>query len=91
VETDVSVIYVCPFQLKEEIMKYYNSIFNFNQGNGLQQKIFFVVPENRTRIEEEHCSITTVSALLYSPKALRRIKQIVNKQYAYIIPSFPSV
>lgn len=35
--------------------------------------------------------MTTVAGLLYSPKALKRIKQIVNKQHAYIVPSFPSV
>jgi len=28
---------------------------------------------------------------MYSPKALKRIRQIVGKQYAYIIPSFPSI
>lgn len=90
-ETDVSVIYVCPFQIKEDILKYYYSIFNFNQLNSIQQKIYLITPENRSRIEEEHCSITTVSALLYSPKALKRIKQIIGNQYAYIVPSFPSI
>lgn len=71
-------------------MKYYQSIFSFNPSNP-SHKIYFVVPENRERIEQAHCSITTVAALIYSPKALKRIKQIVNKQYAYIVPSFPSI
>lgn len=35
--------------------------------------------------------MTTVSALLYSSKALKRIKHIIGGKYAYIVPSFPSV
>jgi IQ domain-containing protein H len=88
-ETDVNIIYVLPFQMGEEVIKYYHSVFGFNNSS-IEQKIFFIVSENRARIEE-HCPITAVSALLYSPKALKRIRQIVGKQYAYIVPSFPSV
>ena len=75
--------------MQEEIIKYYQSIFGFNPVS-IQEKIFFVVPENRARIEQ-YCPITTVSALLYSPKALKRIRQIIGKQHAYIVPSFPSI
>ena len=46
IETDVNIIYVLPFQLHEEIIKYYQSIFRFNSTN-IQQKIYFIVPENR--------------------------------------------
>ena len=79
-----------PFQMQEELVKYYQSIFGFNSTSNIQSNIYFIMPENRDRIEK-YCPITTVSALLYSPKALKRIKQIVGKSYAYIVPSFPSV
>ncbi len=42
-ETDVNVIYVAPFQLHEEIIKYYNSIFQFN-SNHIQEKLYFIAP-----------------------------------------------
>jgi hypothetical protein len=42
-ETDVNIIYVSPFQLPEEVMKYYQSIFNFHPHK-MQEKIYFVVP-----------------------------------------------
>lgn len=42
-ETDVNVIYVAPFQLHEEIIKYYNSIFQFN-SNRIQDKLYFIIP-----------------------------------------------
>ena len=45
----MSVIYVLPFQMQEEIMKYYQSIFGFNSIS-IQQKIYFVVSENRMKI-----------------------------------------
>lgn len=78
-----------PFQLDEDIIKYYQSIFTFNTNN-IQEKVYFIFPENRSKIEQ-YCSITTASALLYSPKALKRIRQLIVNQYAYIVPSFPSV
>jgi hypothetical protein len=84
----VNVIYVAPFQLHEEIIKYYNSIFQFNSTR-IQEKIFFITPENKDKFIDYN--LTTTSLLLYSPKALKRIKQIIGKQFAYIVPSFPSI
>ena len=49
------------------------------------------MPESLPKISQLCSLITTASALLYSPKAIKRIRQIVGAKYAYIVPSFPSV
>jgi hypothetical protein len=87
-ETDVNIIYVAPLQLHSEVVKYYHSIFTFSSN--IQQKIYFVTPENSLRFEQ-YGYLTTTTLLLYSPKALKRIRQIVGSDYAYIVPSYPSI
>ena len=68
-------------------MRYYSSIYSFSPTH-IQEKIYFIVPENKERLS--NYNLTLCSSLLYSPKALKRMKQIVGQQYAYIVPSFPS-
>jgi hypothetical protein len=68
-------------------MRYYSSIYSFSPTH-IQEKIYFIVPENKDRLSSYN--LTLCSSLLYSPKALKRMRQIVGQQYAYIVPSFPS-
>ena len=88
-ETDTHVICVTPFRLEEEVIRYYKSVFGFQSGNAFD-KVFFVFPENSKRLQE-YGQLTIASLLLYSPKALKRIKQIVGNSSGYIVPSFPSI
>jgi hypothetical protein len=84
----VIVVYVVPIEVNEDLMKYYQSIFSFNASK-IEDKVHFIIPENISRLTN-YSHLTTTSLLLYSPKALRRIMQIIGSRYGYIVPSYPS-
>ena len=48
-EIDTHVIYVLPYHLNDEVIRYYQSVFGFRGGESYD-KVYFVVPENVKRL-----------------------------------------
>lgn len=53
-----------------------------------RDRLFFVKPENCDRLPV-HMALS--KKLLCSPKALRRLQQLIKHKTAYIVPGYPSV
>ena len=79
----IDIIYVCPFPLTNEIYNYYLKILELVEIENPERRFTIVVPENYTKFAP-HMSLSC--ALLYSPSALNKIREIINGKQAYIVP-----
>lgn len=82
-DPNVDVIYVSPFTLTSEVYKYYMKILELVEIEEPQKRFHLVVPENYVRFRE-HLSLA--QAMLYSPKALKQVQNLIENRHAYIVP-----
>ena len=79
----IDVIYISPFALTSEIYDYYRKILELGELEKPESRFWIIVPENYVKFHE-HMSLT--QTLLYSPKALNKIRSIIEDRQAYIVP-----
>jgi hypothetical protein len=82
-DPNVDVIYVSPFTLTSDVYKYYLKILEIVEIENPTSRFHIVVPENYVKFSN-HMSLT--QCLIYSPKALKRIKSLIKGKQAYIVP-----
>lgn len=82
-DPNVDVIYVSPYTLTSEVFKYYMKILELVEVEEPNKRFHLIVPENYVRFHE-HLSLSQV--MLYSPKALRQIQNLIDGKQAYIVP-----
>lgn len=71
----VDVIYVSPFTITNEVYNYYKKILELGELENPDKRFHIIVPENYVKFHE-HMSLT--QSLLYSPKAMNRIKNLID-------------
>ena len=76
-DPNVDVVYICPYPLTNEIYNYYLKILELVEIEDPEKRFHVIVPENYVKFPR-HLSLT--QALLYSPKALKSIKKIIEGQ-----------
>lgn len=79
----VEVIYISPFTLTKEVYEYYRKLIQLGELEDPESRFHVIVPENYVKFHS-HMSLT--QTLLYSSKAIKRIKHIISGQQAYIVP-----
>lgn len=79
----VDVIYVAPFHMHDETIQYWQRVLQIGGVKRTRSRFTVVVPENLDRFPR-HMSLAQV--LLYSPRALNKIRNLVGSQDAYIVP-----
>jgi len=79
----VDVIYVSPFTLTNEVYEYYKKILELGELEKPENRFHIVVPENYVKFKE---TMSLTQTLLYSPKAIKRIKSLISERQAYIVP-----
>lgn len=82
-DPNINIIYVCPFPLTSEIYSYYLKILELVEIEHPDKRFTILVPENYLKFSE-HMSLT--QALLYSPNALGKVKELIQGKQAYIVP-----
>jgi hypothetical protein len=83
----VEVIYISPYDLSADIFNYYYKILELGDVIDFKNRLHFIWPENHN-IFPSHFS--TSRNLMYSPKAMARIRKLIKNKLAYIIPGYPS-
>lgn len=81
----VDVIYIAPFTLTNEVYEYYKKILELGELEKPENRFHVVVPENYVKFKE---TMSLTQTLLYSPKAIKRIKSLISERQAYIVPGY---
>ena len=101
-DPNVDVVYVSPRPIDSEVLDYYHKLLAMgthgeqeegvavggDKGAEFWHRIHVVTPEYAGAFAHHNLSLST--ELLYSPKALQRIKYLVAGREAYIVPGVVS-
>lgn len=79
----VDVVYVSPLPLSDELLGYYHKLLAVGGVADAPSRLKVLVPENTERFPA-HFSLT--AQLLASPRCLKRLRQLLRGQEAYIVP-----
>ncbi|XP_013917566.1 PREDICTED: IQ domain-containing protein H [Thamnophis sirtalis] len=91
-DPNVDVIYICPLELSEELLHYYHKLLGLQpavrSGNpedvgDLQDRFKILTPEAINSFPNRPMSLAAF--LKYSPKTLKRVRNLVQGQEAYIV------
>lgn len=74
--------------MTSDVLGYYMKILEIGEVNSPQSRLHIVVPDNVNRFPH-HFSLAQV--LIYSPKTLKKIKNLIQGKQAYIVPGTPSI
>ena len=87
-DPNIEIIYVSPFTFTSDIMGYYMKILQIGDIQQANSRFHMIVPENAERFPQ-HFPLT--SMLLYAPKAMKRIRDIIKGRQAYIVPGMVNI
>ncbi|NXF01031.1 IQCH protein, partial [Smithornis capensis] len=95
-DANVDVIYICPLDVSEEFLQYYNKLLGLQaavrSGNpedmsDLQDRFKILTPEAINSFPEHHMCLAT--QLKYSPRTLQRIQVLIQSRDAYVVGGVP--
>lgn len=86
-DPNVEIIYVTPYELPEDVIKYYFSILSTIGVQNVQQRVTFITPEANKILPP---NFNLASMLYYSTASCKKIMSSIEGKRAYIVPGKPS-
>lgn len=83
----VDIIYVCPFDLSQEIIGYYTKVLEIGNIESPETRFTIILPD---KVHKLPCYMSTSTLLLYSPKTIKKIRSLIKSKCAYIVPGIAS-
>lgn len=81
----ISIVYVSPYKMNENIINYYIKLLKLKNIKDVESRLCFVYPENCDRFPD---FFSLSSLILYSPNCMRFIKDYIRNRTAYILPNY---
>ena len=82
-DSSIEIIYISPYELNPDIITYYTSIMETFGVEKVRERFHIVIPDASNKYPP-HFSVSEL--LLLSPKTINKIKNIIDKKEAYIVP-----
>ncbi|NXA05063.1 IQCH protein, partial [Sapayoa aenigma] len=95
-DANVDVIYICPLELSEELLRYYSKLLGLRAApraghpqdtRDLQDRFNILTPEAINSFPEQRMCLAT--QLKYSPRTLQRIRVLTQGREAYMVGGVP--
>jgi len=83
----VDIIYVCPFDLNQDIINYYTKVLEIGNIEHPETRFTIILPDKAHKLP---CYMSTSTLLLYSPKTVKKIRILAKGKPAYIVPGIVS-
>lgn len=83
-DPNVDVVFLVAAPLPEEVRDYYTKLLAVGGVDNPASRFRFICPENYNRLPSQ---LSLATQLLYSPRALKRIKTFIGNRPAYIMPN----
>ena len=82
-DSNVEMIYISPYELNPDIITYYTSIMETFGVEKVTERFNVIVPD-QYKTFPSHFSVSEL--LLLSPNTLKKIKNLIDKKEAFIVP-----
>ncbi len=87
-DPNVEVLYISPIPVEEDILDYYVQLLSMEGHQNIRERVHIITPENYNVFGHHNLSLATY--MLYSPRALRRVRNLLKGKEAYIVPGVVS-
>ena len=87
IDPNIEIIFISPYEISDDILKYYFSILNTIGITNIENRFHLIVPQC-AKYFPPHYSLSQL--LYFSPTTQKKIRKIINEKNAYIIPGIVS-
>ena len=86
-DPNLEIIYISPYKIQEEILRYYFSILENVGIMNIEERFHLIIPDS---VENFPPNYSLSNLVYFSKKCQIQIKKIIGNKFAYIVPGIPN-